>query len=343
MRRLFVVGVCGLFLAALIGLALRPSTALAVAPAAGGKPRPMPRVAAATRAIGQPLVHSAWGSDPGQLGRKHEEESNPEGPMAIAARGGEALVLDQVNRRIERFANGKLVGKVEIGSDTVQDLAAMHGGRTAVLDRLSDGNVQIYGADGKLANSLPLAGKGITEGGDVTGVFADDSGVYVEREHGSLVRIADADGTADADRPELLGRPSRDGRLVLQAEMADPGAGQLRVRATDRATGSPAWTQLVQLDAPVIHIVMLDSDRAGNVYVAAEVGREGTEPPYELYDVHLVAARLGPNGALRGQIQMPGLGTADETFRPLTVDDDGVLYLMLPGDDGITVLKYTFP
>jgi hypothetical protein len=100
--------------------------------------------------------------------------------------------------------------------------------------------------------------------------------------------------------------------------------------------------QTVRADAPLLHVVMLDSDRAGNVYVAAEVGRESADPPFELADVHIIAMRIGPGGAPRGQLRLPALTSADETFRPLTVDDDGVLYLMLAQDGGLQVLRYTF-
>ena len=95
------------------------------------------------------------------------------------------------------------------------------------------------------------------------------------------------------DRPELLGRPSRDGRLALQVEMADPAAGHLLVRATDRASGGTAWPQTVQADAAIVHVVLLDSDRPGNVYIAAEVGRESSDPPYDLQDVHTIVAPVG--------------------------------------------------
>lgn len=97
------------------------------------------------------------------------------------------------------------------------------------------------------------------------------------------------------------------------------------------------------MDAPLVHVALLDSDRAGNIYVAADVGQESADPPYELYDVHLVAARLGSTGTTRGQLRLPALLSADETFRPLTVDDDGVLYLMMAKDDAMEVLRFTFP
>ena len=70
----------------------------------------------------------------------------------------------------------------------------------------------------------------------MTGVFADDKGVYVEREHTALVRIADGQGRSDPGREELPGRPTRDGRLFIAASIADRAGGLASVRAFDRAT-----------------------------------------------------------------------------------------------------------
>src|SRR5690242_15094059 len=100
MKRLVVAGVFAVLLAVLIGGSRRaPGTAQ-------GASMPTPTTTTAPQArggsglaIGRSIVQAKWGSDPAELGRKHEEESNAEGPMAIAAAGGEVLVVDQVNRR----------------------------------------------------------------------------------------------------------------------------------------------------------------------------------------------------------------------------------------------------
>src|SRR5439155_22678525 len=108
-----------------------------------------------------------------------------------------------------------------LGGDTAQDLAPLDRGRVAVLDRLGDRNVQIYGSDGKLQGEVDLVGKHIPEGGGTTGVFSDGRGVYVEWEHRMLVRIADANGMSDPERPTLPGRPRRDGRGFLSFAVTD--------------------------------------------------------------------------------------------------------------------------
>jgi len=303
----------------------------------------LPR-AGRTTTTGQVVVQGAWGAGPGQFGRRRDPESNPEAPMAVATGpGGQLAVVDQVNRRILRYRNGKLTGAVDLGGDTVQDLTLTRDGRLLVLDRLADANVQSYGPDGKLLDTLALTGRGVPEGGAVTGLFADDDGVYVERDHETVVRIADGSGRAEPARPEMLGRPSRDGHLLLSAAIADGNAGEILVRAVDRATGQPAWVEALRLGVPIVHIITLDSDRRGMIYLAVDVGHEAPTPPYPLVDERLVLARLGAGGIPRGQLEVPPLPAADESFRPVTVDDDGAVLVMAGGDNGLSVTRYVFP
>ena len=263
--------------------------------------------------------------------------------MALhAGARGELLVVDQVNRRIERYRSGVRVGSITLGGDTVQDLATLPAGRLAVLDRHVDRSVQIYGADGKLVNELSLGGANLPEAGQVTGVFGDSSGVYVEREHGQVLQIADASGSRTGDPVALAGRPTRDGSLLVTAALLDRAAGRLIVRAFARQSGQLAWERPVQLDAPVLHILLLDSDRRGQVYVAAAIGHEDSRPPYRIRDERIAAIRLSA-GTETGRLQLPALPAAAETFRPLTVDDDGDLYLMMPGAQGVDITRYAFP
>lgn len=295
-------------------------------------------------ATGTTILKAAWGSRSGELGRRHEAESNVEGPMAMF--GGamdESLILDQINRRVERFEKGQRVASVPLGSDTAQDLAMGPDGRTVVLDRLVEKNVQVYDRDGKLRNEITLDEKAVGEAGSVTGVFADRDGIYVEREHGKVLRIADASGLRDRPPEELAGRPSRDGQLLISAAMTDRATGQLVVTAVRRQDGQTAFAQSITLGAPILHILMLDSDRQGRVYIAAATGREGSEPPYPILDEAIEAVQLGSGGAVRGRLVVPPLFGAEESLRPLSVDDNGALLVMRTLAEGVVVTRYVFP
>jgi hypothetical protein len=157
-----------------------------------------------------------------------------------------------------------------------------------------------------------------------------------------LVRIADASGKSDGARDELPGRPTRDGRLLIAASLADRAAGLVTVRAYDRASGQPAWAQTVKFALPILHVLMLDSDRQGMVYLAAAIGRESEVPPFPIIDERITLVRLGAGGAVRATLDVPPIESPDEVFRPITVGDDGVVYVMVPGKDGLTVYAYRF-
>lgn len=334
-----------------VGSVASPTAPSAPAKGAASATRPQAAAArpkltvpkAAPKQKGEVVVKGAWGDKPGQFGRKRDPEANPEMPMAmIAGPNGEVDVLDQVNRRVQRFSGGKLIGSLSTGGDTLQDLAAGPDGRTLLLDRLADQNVQVYDSSGKLVNEVALVGGPIKEGGEVTGVFADDQGTYVEADHGTLVRIADANGQADPNRPELVGRPTKDGRLLVSAAISGRGAGEVTLSAFDRQTSRPEWTQPVTLGEPILHIVMLDSDRQGMIYLAGDVGEESSTPPYTIQNEQIVVVRLSEGGDLRGVIAIPFTPTGDENFRPMSVGDDGAVYLMVATDGGMSVMRYTF-
>lgn len=298
-------------------------------------PAPLPRRAAEPGAA----IEGAWGGAPGQFGRRRDSEANPEAPMAVVARGRSVYVVDQVNHRVQRFEDGR-PAQVISTSETIQDLAVGADGKTVVLDRLADKSVQVFDANGELVNEAPLEGKGIPEAGRVTGVFRDEGGIWVERDHSSLVRIADADGNADAERPELPGRPTRDGRVVVSVVILDRAGAKAAVTAFQRETLELAWRQDVVFSMPIVQILMVDSDLAGNVYVAAHVGRESDREPYMIVEEVIQVVKLGTTGELLGSIDLPASSTGDENLRPLSVGDDGAIYAMQPTEAGMTVGRY---
>lgn len=284
------------------------------------------------------LVRGAWGSAPGQFGRLRAEESNPEAPMSLAVDGqGTLSVLDQVNRRVQRFdRSGKLVGTVPIRSETVQDIA-VQGDRTFLLDRLGgEPGVEILDSAGRSVERLPAVGGAVKEGGAITGLFPRGSAVYVENEHDDLVRVG------GAGEETIPGRPSRDGRLYLKAGIIDKTAGRIYVQAHNQSDRGLAWETPLNLGRPLLHLLLLDSDRSGRVYVAAEVGQEDPQT-HAFHDLATLVIRLTPEGRLDGVLTLPPTTAgAAETFRPLAVGDDGTIYHMLPIEAGLQVTAHSF-
>jgi len=292
---------------------------------------------------GRVVLRAGWGAGPGQLGRREAHESNPEAPMSLAVDGkGNVAVLDQVNRRVQRFdPTGKPLGSIPLTTDTAQDLL-VEPERIAVLDRLGqDPGLELVGADGSPLGRVPVVGGQVSEGGAITGLFSGPNGLYVETGHDDLVRVAGADGQPADLQETIPGRPSRDGKLYLKAGVIEKPAGRVYVQAHDRQL-KLAWETPLNLGRPLLHLLLLDSDTSGNVYLGAEVGQEDPAT-HDFVDLATLVVRLDPAGHLDGVLELPPT-TADaaETFRPLVIGVDGTVYHMVPSSAGVTVTAYRF-
>ena len=175
-------------------------------PAQGSRVRPAiasPDAAARTEQ-GRVIVRATWGAGPDQLGHIRPQEANPEGPMSHAlGPDGTLHVLDQTNRRIQRFSrDGRPLGATPVPLAAAQDIALTSDGSYVLMDRLVDRAVSVLGPDGRERARIELAGDGIAHTGAVTGLFVDGPDVLVEREHGPLVRVGDARGGA-GEREEV--------------------------------------------------------------------------------------------------------------------------------------------
>ncbi|MBJ6765901.1 PQQ-like beta-propeller repeat protein [Myxococcaceae bacterium JPH2] len=276
------------------------------------------------------VAELGWGSGSGQLGRSRPREGNPEAPMSLAptSRGG-VVVLDQLNGRLMRLgADGGMVGTTRLTQQTPQDVTVAKDGTLLVLDRLRDKTVALLDPEtGALKGELPLEGAGIRDTGGITGTFVDGDSVYVEKEHGALVRIGDLSGKADPTRPEIPGRPSRDGRSYLLARIIDARSGRVFVNAVDRQSGTRRYTREYRLQFPVMSLLLLDSDASGTVYLAVAgelpkaAGSAEGSPGVRLFCLDAL------DGKVLGQTDLPLTTMPEETFRDFVVlDEGGVLY-----------------
>ncbi len=313
------------------------------------EPIRIPVAATGAGAPTQTLVRGGWGSGAGEFGHLPARESNPEGPMSAAALSdGGLLVLDQVNLRLQRYGrDGRLLGAQKIGSPTAQDLVVDGAGRTHVLSRHGEGTgIESYGPDGRLERKLTVVGGRVSEGGAITGLFSDRDGLYVETGNDELVRVADAKGEQTKLDETIPGRPTRDGRLYIRAGIIDKAGGRAYVQA-HRADGSKppalAWERPLTFAAPLLHILLLDSDREGRIYLGVETAQEDPVT-HKLEEVATVAVRLdGSAGKLTGTLTLPAT-TEDPTerFRPLVVGEDGTLYQLLATPSGFAIAAHRF-
>lgn len=297
------------------------------------------------------FAEGGWGKAEDQFGRLPAQESNPEAPLSLNVdRQGNVYVLDQVNGRIQRFdRNGKRLPPFPTTQQTPRDLVVSPTGTLLLMDQLRDKTVAVLDPDGKLIGELPVTGKHLEEGGLATAVFADSTGVYVEKGHAMAVRVGDAAGTADPERPLLDGRPSRDGSALLSMGLIQAATGRFWVRAVDRATGQLAFMREYITPVPILSLMFLDSDASGRIYAAASVGRElpadsatgGSGGSPGLLDESVQLLCLDPTGTLRNVLTLPPNNTGDETTRPFAVRDDGTLLYMHLTAQGLQIQQYT--
>jgi hypothetical protein len=282
------------------------------------------------------IFSSKWGGGREELGRHRQPESNPYGPMSFATDGrGRTHVLDGVNGRIvRRDADGKLDSTVRIDAGDPQDIAVASDGTTAVLDRYADKAVSVYDESGKLKSKLPLAGEGIDDIGSVTGVFVDGNDVYVEREHGPLVKIGDTSGKPAEPRTEISGRPTRDGLSYIKAGIIEAMAGRVYVTSTERATNTHRFTRELRLESLVRTIVLLDTDKVGTIYFAAEIEKSENAGAILLYCLDPLS------GAPVGSAALPTNTLPEESMRDLAVLDGGGVILALRTEQGVSYSRY---
>jgi hypothetical protein len=308
--------------------------ATSAAPLAEPSSSPAP-VVAPTAPVSRTFAALRWGSGAGQLGHKRPREGNPEGPMSVAVDGrGDALVVDQVNGRLVRLGPGGIPhGEQRVG-EGAQDVAVARDGTVAVLDRLLDKAVTLYAPDGRAVGTLAIEGKGIAEGGQVTGVFVDGGDVYVEREHGQLVRVGSTTGDPGGGRTELPGRPTRDGTSFVSAGI---DGGRVYLTANTRATGQHRYTRPLPDELAVRGLLLLDTDRLGTVYVVTlSAAPDGT--PSE----SLVCAALA-DGHVLGSVPVTPNTMPEETFREFAVMDGGGVLHEEMSDEGATFVRYDCP
>lgn len=318
-------------------------------PATASQPHQLPTPSDKATSAGKTFAQGSWGSGPDQFGRLKGHESNPEAPFTISVdRQGNVYVLDQVNGRILRFdKNGKPLPPFEITQQAPRDVVVSSTGTTLVMDNLLDKTVAVLGPNGKLMGELPVTGKNLEEGGTATGVFADASGVYVEKAHAMTIRVGDAAGTVDPNRPLLDGRPSRDGNSLLSMGVIQAAAGRFWVRSLDRMTGQIKFMREYRVAIPIIDLSFLDSDVLGRLYAAVHVGRELPINPADggygggFVDESVQFLCLNPMGEPLNVLTLPPNTMAEEGVRDLAVQDDGTILYMHRTEDGLQILQYT--
>lgn len=283
------------------------------------------------------VFSARWGGGKGELGRRSANESSPEGPMSFAVDPrGRAFVLDQVNGRVQIFEPGVEPRSLPVPGDTYQDVALTSDDGLVLLDRLSKESVAFADRSGKVTHEIPLAGKGVAEGGDVTGLFQRDDGTWVEVKHANLVKLAEASGDPVEDRTIVQGRFGADGS-VLRASKSGANAAFIAQKTRDGVTPLAK----VSFDLPVWQLLELDTDTRGRVFLGASLLAEALAPGFEVQDAREIVVVLDSTGTELFRVELPANSGAEESFRRIRVGADGAVYHLAYGDEGATMRRFS--
>jgi hypothetical protein len=280
---------------------------------------------------GQVVVKGSWGNGSGEFG-KRDEASRP-GPMSLAVGvEGELYVLDQVNRRVQRYSHsGALQGSIALESEAAEDLVTT--GADLWVLFYEPGTVPGH----RLRRYSPPAATPTLElridGLDgVTGLFAAGKpsapDLWIELAHENQVQvIASGKPVAPAQRAVALGRldPSQLGTRVL----ASRGGPSLAV--VDRVYPGRFTSRLLEVEtAQTIEAVDdLGVDSAGGLYLSMLIGDDSGLR-------HVLLARRGSSTV---DIELASKQATDLN-RSLAVGRDGAVHQLETTEEGVTVRRW---
>lgn len=279
------------------------------------------------------VVRAAYGSGSNQIGIASPEEANPEGPMSfVLGPDAKVYILDQVNARIQVFDAGARTETIPIPGRTFVDIDRTPDGKLVLMDNLVKKAVYVLSPKGETIRILPLPGKGVADSAAVTAIECRDdprwSGIWAQVD-GRWLRLAALDGTPDAERLAIPGRPSIDGKRFLRAEVDGETTVLIRWSHADRA----GWEQRrLAFDMPVAHLLGLWDDRRGRIYLGAFLVREP--------EAANVVAVLDPAGKELGRLALAVALMPHEVYRSVRVSPEGRVYQMVLEERGVVIRRY---
>jgi len=281
-----------------------------------------------------------WGSGGALLSRDDGRESIPQGPMSFAVEpDGSIWVLDAIARRLVRYgAGGELLSELALPASTFEDLE-LRGGRLYVLDRLVRRSVLVLDAQGPILE-VPVEGPGISEGGGISAMLAEEDGLWLEYEHQELVRVLDADAR-EGDRTVVAGRPVPGSSHRLRAWLDRGGRPRAWLELWPAAGGAPRASRSVPLDGPTPRIAWIQAGPGGliaaifHVVRAAAPGATPTEENLGLW--------LGPDLRILATFRSPYCLRAWQQQREFRLAPDGALIGMALTSEGVRFLRWRHP
>jgi hypothetical protein len=304
--------------------------------------KPSPKISELIEKQNREIVFKTpWGSGATELNHMIPEEANPEGPMSfVVDESGTIFVLDQINKRVQVFdKTGKHIKAIPIPSETCSDIDIGKFGNLFILDQWKYGAVLLIDQEGNLLKKVELIGKGIAEAGGVWEMYSRKDGLWVGY-NDYLVRLCDASGEEDKERPMIDGILCRDGKHIIKSKII----GDITVTVTRSLLGESSIDRYtVCFDIPVACINLLDMDKDGNIYLGVHLFEESLEKetPYSVEESHEVVVVLDSNGKEKKRIYMPVSTKVEEVRRPLCITPDGTIYQLVIEEEGATMWRYS--
>lgn len=277
------------------------------------------------------------GPGPDEIGVITPSEANPEGPMSFApGKNEEIYILDQINKRIQVFKQGRRIKTIPIPEETFIDIELLPDGKIALLDSIVKKSVYIIDFLGKIINIIPLEGRLIPDASLVTGIQVIEkgqwAGIWVNI-NGRSVRIADHNGT-EVERISVPGIFYQDGTGIFDVERT--GEAMVTIKIYEKGSLSRFNSFDVFLNAEIIHIIGAGTDSIGNIYLGLFMNE--TEDKTEKLSNYIVIinSRLQEIGRFRINLQK----TPHEIWRPIRISPDGYIYQLVVDKQKVYIKKF---
>ncbi len=297
----------------------------------------------------QVIINAPWGNKPGEFGLYDPYRSNPDardqgpimGPSTFTiAPSGDIYIVDILNYRVQRFTqNGQFISfslLKRVG--LVEDICVDTDGNMYLLE-IAPVYVRKIDPEGKLLNLIPVFNhkdedaKGMSIGGGSTRLYCDNSGrlFITYKKENERVQVIFQLGTTTAEfSPEQQKATIRRGNAGISGRILNKGQifqyidGKMFTvdNSDEKMTGynfSGGYS-------------FLDVDGSGNAYMTHY------DEKTDIYSVR----KQTPDGEVISTFGWKLEGYAQHNLnKPLTVDDDGNVYVLGSTKDGITLTRWS--
>ena len=286
------------------------------------------------------VVRGTWGTGAGRFGK--DDEATRPGPMSLAVDGaGTIHLLDQVNKRVQRFTrHGSALPALTGISETTEDIA-LHGG--AVWTLVYEPGPAVGYAVTRLGArgpelTIPLGrDKELATGIFITGPHAAPD-IWVEQRQDTQLRVV-IEGRALKPARQLdhvLGRPNR-GAVGQRVAARLTGSHKALVMSVDQEEGAEPVLEVIT-PIPLVAIQELDTDADGTIYIGLFLATEGPAPDFEWGNIRKIVVAYKPGGGHK-VVEMAAL-FATTVFRPVAVGQDGALYQLHTAEQEVLVRRW---